>query len=156
MPYILQSWRDIVDPLIKDVLIKANNEGNVTIQRMAKMVQTLLVCVYQEEAPNTGSGLPIDTMIMRDLVQCIVHKFEPEQRWGTLNYCVCRLIFKTVLSDGIRYNKLQAVMEILETARLEVHERPLRALLRCVEHEFYDRLARNYEDCKIEENGDVF
>jgi hypothetical protein len=155
MPYIKQAMRPDVDPHIDEVVRRAEEEGDVTPARLGEVIEGLLVCTYQEEIPRVGVAT-YDVVITRDLVAAIIHAFDLPKRWGVLNYCVCKLIVKTILARKFNYNQLQAIMETLEAARDHVHEKPLRGLLRCVEHEFARRVIAPYEDKKIQENGDVF
>jgi hypothetical protein len=157
MPYITQEMRVPLRPCIDKVVERAERKGDVTPSRVGEIIEGLLICTYQEECPIVGSA-PYDVMIVRDLISTILTEFEPAKRWGVLNYCVCKLIVKTILARKFNYNQLQAVMEALEAAREHVSAKPLRGLLRCVEHEFYRRVVAPYEDTKIacEENGDVF
>lgn len=155
MPYIKQEMRVPLDPRIDEVIRRAEEEGDVTPDRLGNIVEGLLVCTYQEQVPIVGQA-PYDVVITRDLVHTILQEFVPSKRWGVLNYCVCKIIYKLILSHKFNYNQLQAVMETLEEARENVHEKPLRGLLLCVEHEFARRVIAPYEDKKIQENGDVF
>jgi hypothetical protein len=58
---------------------------------------------------------------------------------GGLNYMFTELI-KKYLEQGLSYQKINDVVGALEGAKME----------------FYHRIARPYEDKKIEENGDVY
>lgn len=176
MPYIKPEMRTVVDPHIDKVVERACRRGDVTPERLGAIVQGFLVCVYQEELPRVEreclANFDIDVAITRDLVRALLESFSSGERWGVMNYCVCKLILKTVLSEKVCYNKLQAVVEVLVNAEdmvgrrfpswmenvFQICTQPLRALLRCVEHEIYRRVVAPYEDTKIacEENGDVF
>jgi len=58
---------------------------------------------------------------------------------GELNYMFTSLI-KKYMANGVNYQKINDVVGALEGAKME----------------FYHRIARPYEDKKIEENGDVY
>ena len=64
---------------------------------------------------------------------------EPETA-GELNYAITMLCNDFIRDQGKRYDSINAVIGVLECAKLE----------------FYRRLAAPYEDQKIEENGDVY
>lgn len=59
---------------------------------------------------------------------------------GELNYLITMKIDSYLNQKGISYTNLNEVVGVLECAKLEI----------------YRRLASNYEDEKIEENGDVY
>jgi predicted DNA-binding protein with PD1-like motif len=59
---------------------------------------------------------------------------------GDLNYMVTKLIQKYCSNRGINYQTINDVIGALEGAKLE----------------FYRRVAIQYEDSKIKENGDVY
>jgi hypothetical protein len=80
----------------------------------------------------------------KKLYEGIVGRFEEEltkdTTEGDLNYIITCLILEYLVVKGLRY---KAINEI----RGAVHN--------CIS-EFYRRLAVNYEDEKIDENGDVY
>lgn len=57
---------------------------------------------------------------------------------GDLNYVITELIHNYI-GDDLSYSKINAMIGVLECAKLE----------------FYRRVAAKYEDKKIAENGDV-
>lgn len=59
---------------------------------------------------------------------------------GELNYLMTQLARLYLIRHGTSYNTLSDVVKAFECAKLE----------------FYARMARPYEDRKIEENGDVY
>ncbi len=61
-------------------------------------------------------------------------------RAGAINYAVTRLLVLTLLGDGLRYEKINQAIGVLECAKLEL----------------YRRLAAPYEDEKAEQTGDVY
>lgn len=69
---------------------------------------------------------------------------EKAQRVGELNYIITRIldghISKFASSKGIDYGAINAIIGVLECAKME----------------FYQRVAIPYERRKLEENGDVF
>lgn len=59
---------------------------------------------------------------------------------GELNFVITRLAQDFIQKQGRDYNSINAVVGVLEAAKLE----------------FYRRLAAPYEDEKIAHNGDVY
>ncbi len=59
---------------------------------------------------------------------------------GDLNYCLTRLVDQWLVIHGLNYAELNAVIGVLECAKLEL----------------YRRVAAPYEDRKIAANGDVY
>lgn len=59
---------------------------------------------------------------------------------GDLNYLITKISQAFIKSNGENYSNLNAVIGALESAKLE----------------FYRRLVSEYEDKKIQENGDVY
>lgn len=59
---------------------------------------------------------------------------------GELNFRVTEEVNAFILHGGLRYERLNAAIGALECAKLEL----------------YRRLAAEYEDAKIEANGDVY
>jgi len=59
---------------------------------------------------------------------------------GDLNYLLSAIINQTLTRQGVRYQNLNALIGVLECAKLEL----------------YRRVAAPYEDLKIMENGDVY
>jgi len=157
MPYIKQKMRSIVDPHIEKLVERALRQGNITPNRIGNIIDAITLCAYQGRVPhmNRSSYVPIDTMICRDLIRSII-ELPTEALYGALNYSITRFLMLAVVNGDMRYNKLQAVVEALEEARHYVNEKPLRALLICVENEFYRRVVAPYEQRKLIENGDVY
>ena len=58
---------------------------------------------------------------------------------GEINYIITRLC-DALLSNGVRYGKINSLIGVLECAKLEL----------------YRRVAAPYEDDKIDDNGDVY
>lgn len=80
----------------------------------------------------------VDSLINQliDVVQIEV----PNNRKGLLNYIITRLLSGGFeIPDEIRYSKINDIVGVLECAKLE----------------FYQRIARNFEDEKMHINGDV-
>lgn len=59
---------------------------------------------------------------------------------GDINYIVTRLLADWIRKRGLSYAVLADAVGVMETAKLEL----------------YRRVAVPYEECKIEENGDVY
>jgi hypothetical protein len=59
---------------------------------------------------------------------------------GELNYVITKLCDRYLLVKGLNYGNLNEVVGVLECAKLE----------------FFRRVAANYENSKIEANGDVY
>jgi hypothetical protein len=59
---------------------------------------------------------------------------------GDVNYVVTRLLDQYIDQEGLSYTSINAMIGVLECAKLEL----------------YRRIAVPYEDRKIEENGDVY
>ncbi len=57
---------------------------------------------------------------------------------GLINYTFSKILYN--LYNPISYSKINSVIGVLE----------------CVKQEFYDKVARPYENIKCEENGEVF
>lgn len=67
-------------------------------------------------------------------------RFEGPENVGELNFNLTYLIKEYIDDKGLSYGTLNAVIGVLECAKLEL----------------YRRLAAPYEDGKIIENGDVY
>jgi len=158
MPYIKQEMRDIVDPHIEKLIERAKRAGDITPNRIGNIVDAITICTHQGRVPqmNRQSYTPLDTMICRDLIRAIIEELPADALYGVLNYSITRFLMLAVVNGDMRYNKLQAVMEALEEARHYVSEKPLMALLTCIENEFYRRVVVPYEQQKLAENGDVY
>jgi hypothetical protein len=74
-----------------------------------------------------------------ELVNNIIKDVPEEQFDGVLNYVLTEVLHRVILMSGVRYNKIQQVIGILECAKLEA----------------YRRVAGPYEDIKSITNGDV-
>jgi len=59
---------------------------------------------------------------------------------GDLNYCITKLINHYLSCHGKNYTNINAVIGVLDCAKMEL----------------YRRIAAPYEDTKIQENGDVY
>lgn len=59
---------------------------------------------------------------------------------GDLNYSITKLIDGFLMQNGVSYNSINAVIGVLECAKLEL----------------YRRVAAPYESKKCNENGDVY
>lgn len=74
-----------------------------------------------------------------DLRQSFLN-IDENNRKGTLSYIITKLCDDYISSSGLRYNNLVNIVGVLELTK----------------QEFVRRLVNQYEDIKIEENGDVF
>ena len=157
MPYIKQKMRDVVDPHIIKLIERAKREGDITPGRIGSIIDAITICTYQGRVPqiNRQSYTPLDTMICRDLIRVIIEELPADALYGVLNYSITRFLMLAVVNGDMRYNKLQAVVEAISEARHYVSEKPLMALLTCVENEFYRRVVVPFEQKKIENNGDL-
>lgn len=59
---------------------------------------------------------------------------------GDLNYSITKLVDGFLMNNGVSYNSINAVIGVLECAKLEA----------------YRRIAAGYEDRKARENGEVY
>jgi len=59
--------------------------------------------------------------------------------WGDVNYAISTIVTKMLLRRGLNYATINAAIGCFAAAKAE----------------FYDRVARPYEDRKIIENGDI-
>jgi hypothetical protein len=57
-----------------------------------------------------------------------------------LNFAITTLLDKELQKNGVNYSNINALIGVLECAKLEL----------------YRRVASPYEDVKIEENGDAY
>ena len=64
----------------------------------------------------------------------------PPETSGELNYVITTKLIEYVLANGYRYSIFNDVLGALEGAK----------------EEFYSRVVAEYEDRKIEQNGDVY
>lgn len=159
MPYVQQPQRDIVNPDIQILCDFINGWDKIDADRLAQVVRNFLVCVYQEHLPRKGRAwhTPVEAIIVSDLANTVLTNFETlDERAGVLNYCVTRIMIKTVMKEGVRYHRIQTVEETLSRSTDAVYHGWLKGVLGCVAREFYRRVAVKYEDMKIKENGDVF
>lgn len=76
------------------------------------------------------------------LQRCLMDMGKMPENVGELNYEITRLVdwFLKQRPGGLNYENLNAVVGVLECAKLEL----------------YRRLAAPYEDQKIQQNGDVY
>ena len=58
---------------------------------------------------------------------------------GDMNYAITKLLHKYIKREGLRYRNLNDVIGIVE----------------CVKLELYRKVIANYENLKIEGNGDI-
>lgn len=65
---------------------------------------------------------------------------EPADVTGDLNFQITRLCDEFLCRKGVSYGNVNAVIGVLECAKLE----------------FYRRVAAPYEDSKLKQNGDVY
>lgn len=66
--------------------------------------------------------------------------FVSPETTGELNYCITTLIDGYIAKQGKNYDNINAVIGVLECAKLEL----------------YRQIAAPYEDKKMSENGDVY
>lgn len=59
---------------------------------------------------------------------------------GELNYLITKLVDSFLVMSGVSYTSLNAAIGVLECAKLEL----------------YRRIAADYEDQKMSDNGDVY
>lgn len=59
---------------------------------------------------------------------------------GELNYCITMIILEYMEQRGKSYQTINDIMGVLD----------------CAGKEFYDRVVRDYENSKIDINGDVY
>lgn len=76
----------------------------------------------------------------RKRVDDVVEMMPKLQTEGELNYTVTRLVDKFLREHGFNYKNLNAVVGVLECAKLEA----------------YRRMAAPYEDGKAQLNGDAY
>ncbi len=75
-----------------------------------------------------------------EIVEAFERELSKDTTEGDLNYLITCLILEYIVVKGLRYKTLNEIRGALENAASE----------------FYRRLVVNYEDQKIEENGDVY
>ncbi len=73
--------------------------------------------------------------IALDSIECV----HPETD-GELNYCITKLLQDYINTFGVSYTSINSCMGTLS----------------CAGKEFYRRVASQYEDTKIKDNGDVY
>ena len=150
--------RDIIDPHLEKLHERMLRQGDVDPKRLGNIIDAITICVYQRRVPVATMSVyvPIDTLICRDVIKAIVEELPEKSIYGILNYCITTLLTMIMLDGAVTYNKLQSVIETIEEAREYVNEKSLRAMLKCVEFEFYRRVVGPHEDKKMLENGDVY
>jgi len=80
----------------------------------------------------------LDTSI-HEMVNCLTEHRKSGQA-GQLNYVIARIVFRLLRRQGWKYSLMNEFIGALECCKLEI----------------YRRLVADYEDIKMEENGDVF
>lgn len=85
---------------------------------------------------------PVDREVVdgpiKNLVDAI-ESFSEDEIDGVMNYCISKLVFK-VYCRKLKYRILNRMVGVLA----------------CVQQEIYRRVVADYEDTKIEANGEVF
>ena len=79
----------------------------------------------------------------RDALSHTVMHLENEAKTahaGMVNYLITKLCSAWLVEHGVSYPSIASITGILEN----------------VKQEFYQRVARTYEDAKLKENGDVY
>ena len=76
---------------------------------------------------------------VRKRINLQLTKVEPETI-GELNYTITAVILRYLRREGISYDRLNAILGVLAA----------------IKQEFYRRVVVDFEDMKMEENGDVF
>lgn len=76
----------------------------------------------------------------RPIIDAAVAKVPENLTVGELNYAITRIVDKQIEFHGVSYTFLNAMIGVLECAKLEL----------------YRRLAAPYEDQKRIENGDAY
>lgn len=80
---------------------------------------------------------------LEELAQTIMadgfQHYETKDLSGRLNYVFTELLARTLLATNVNYDKLNSAIGLLESCKLEL----------------YRRQVANYEQSKIDENGDI-
>lgn len=82
----------------------------------------------------------ISPKVREDLKHKLVYGGRSIQNVGELNYMITRMIDQYLKDNNLNYESINAVIGVLECAKLEL----------------YRRIAAPYEDIKIAQNGDVY
>ncbi len=76
----------------------------------------------------------------REEIDPFVEKlFDHLETKGDMNYAITKLLHKYIKREGLKYSNLNDAIGIVE----------------CVKLELYRKVVVNYENIKIEENGDI-
>jgi hypothetical protein len=183
MPYIVQEWRDKLDPSINalsDKFLEFGGETDVTKSYTKSFRRIVFNIVYHVFDPASVKHPSEDNFNCVESFECLhkeiidaindlknvftnMEEF-PENRGGILNYTLTRLCIN--FTGNPRYGKINSIAGILRVVCNDVlrfcnmaDEDELYDVvgaLDCTKDEMYRRLTSPYEDKKIEENGDVF
>lgn len=83
--------------------------------------------------------MPYIKQINRDVIGPLDYRQVLVCNVGELNYCITKLIHEFLLKENLRYTSINAVIGVLECAKLEL----------------YRQIATPYEDQKKKSNGPV-
>lgn len=96
--------------------------------------------ISEDERPKLDPAI-------ESMIDAILFDVKPENSWelskllGRINYCFSRVsAHLTLTEDGVSYRNVAMITGVLEN----------------IKQEFYRRVASQYEDKKIVENGDIF
>jgi hypothetical protein len=168
MPYIVQEWRDRIDPHIKAL---TGEFEKLPVEEVSQAFRVMLIDIkhfsfspekdrkpwrpYVDEVGRKSEELGVFINEMPE--------FE-ENCGGILNYTFTMLAIHFV--GNPRYSKINRLIGICAKKEIEWadstaslsddQQHDLIGAIRCMQFEFYHKLARPYEDKKTEENGDVF
>lgn len=149
MPYIEKSKREILDPIIDEVINWTQKNGTKASLACASIV------TVSSDPSMLSAGI---TNLIEEFKKSLSNK---DKIAGDINYCISRIIYSVVDYKNPGYEKsvLNAEAILVQTEELiRISNAPNKvmaiATLRLVSKELYRRLAMPYEDLKMTENGD--
>jgi aromatic ring-opening dioxygenase LigB subunit len=93
--------------------------------------------INEEEREELDEAIEIMAKAIKEFKTALVNPHNFANFLGRINYCFSRVL--SIVMGDISYSKIAMVTGVLEN----------------IKQEFYRRIAANYEDKKILENGDI-
>ena len=93
--------------------------------------------ITEEEREELNQSIEIMAKSIKDYKTALVNPRNFAHFLGRINYCFSRVL--SLVMEDVSYSKIAMATGVLEN----------------IKQEFYRRIAANYEDKKILENGDI-
>jgi len=74
---------------------------------------------------------------------------------GHYNYCITFIAHQYIINKNLRYTQVNSIIGILEEIRDKCTTYHQKGVLRCLISEFYRKVVADYENLKINKNGNI-